>query len=52
VFVANAKGDVRAFVASPRTGGIWNSVEKPVLNFVNRVHTAISGSPATNIVVK
>jgi RHS repeat-associated protein len=52
VFAANAKGDVKAFLASPRSGSIWNSVEKPVLNFVNKVHTAISGSPATNIVTK
>jgi hypothetical protein len=50
VFAANAKGEVRAFLASPRAGSIWNSVERPVLNFVNRVHTAISGSPATHIV--
>jgi RHS repeat-associated protein len=52
VFAANAKGNVPVFLTNPSVKGVWNTVEKPVLNLINKVHTAISGSPATSIVIK
>ena len=50
VFAANAKGQVPLFLRNARPDGVWNSVERPVLNFINKIHTAITGSPATKIV--
>lgn len=50
VFAANAKGNVRVFLREPKAQGVWNSVEKPLLNIINRVHNAINGSPATRII--
>jgi uncharacterized protein RhaS with RHS repeats len=47
VFAANAKGEVREFLRNPRAGGVWNSVEQPVLNFMNKLHSIIGGTPAT-----
>jgi RHS repeat-associated protein len=52
VFTANAKGEIPVYLANPRPQSVWNTVEKPVLNFVNRVHTSITGSPATTVVIK
>jgi len=51
VFSANAKGEVRVFLLNEeKIGGVFGTVEKPILDLVNRVHTAISGSPATTLV--
>jgi RHS repeat-associated protein len=50
VFSANAKGDVQVFLNESRTGGVFHTVERPILDFVNRVHTAVTGSPASVIV--
>jgi hypothetical protein len=52
VFSANAKGEVPVFLANPRPEGIWNTVEKPILGVVNKFHNAVTGSPATMVVVK
>jgi hypothetical protein len=50
VFSANAKGDVQVFLNEAKGGGVFHSVERPILDIVNRVHTAITGSPASTIV--
>ena len=50
VFAANAKGNVRAFLRDPAPEGVWNTVERPALDFVNRVNIAVSGLPVTRIV--
>ena len=52
VFSANAKGDVQVFLNEARTGGVFNTVERPILDVMNRVHTAITGSPASTIVIR
>jgi hypothetical protein len=51
-FGANAKGEVEVFLRNPAAGGVWNTVERPVLDAVNRVHSFISGSPATNLIMR
>jgi len=50
VFSANAKGEVQVFVNEARAGGVFNTVERPILDLINRMHTAITGSPATTVV--
>jgi hypothetical protein len=47
VFAANAKGEVQAFMRDPAVTGIWSSIEKPTLNFMNKINVAVTGSPAT-----
>jgi RHS repeat-associated protein len=50
IFAANAKGDVQTFLRNPEAGAIFNSIERPLAELINRVHSAISGSPAINMV--
>ncbi|HLO01014.1 MAG TPA: RHS repeat-associated core domain-containing protein, partial [Pyrinomonadaceae bacterium] len=50
IFTANAKGDVQTFLRNPEAGAIFNSIERPLAELINRVHSAISGSPAINMV--
>ena len=50
VFAANAKGEVQVFLRNPGAGGVWNSVERPVINLVNKLHSTVVGSPS--IIVK
>jgi hypothetical protein len=52
VFAANAKGNVQVFLRDPAPGGVWNAVERPALDFVNRVNVAVSGLPATRIAMR
>jgi len=49
-FTANAKGDVEVFLRNPEAGSIFNSVERPLADLINRVHSTLSGSPATTMV--
>jgi len=51
IFSANAKGDVRVFLRNSEIGGIWNAVERPTLNFINTIHSAVMGSPATRTIM-
>ena len=48
IFAANAKGEVQVFLRNPRASSIFKTVEEPVLNVVNRVHSWF-GSSATTI---
>jgi hypothetical protein len=52
VFAANAKGEVQVFLNEARAAGVFNTVEKPILETVNRVHTAITRSPASTIIIR
>jgi hypothetical protein len=47
VFAANAKGEVKAFLREPSPTSIWNTVEKPTMNFMNKLNAAFTGTPAT-----
>jgi RHS repeat-associated protein len=51
IFSLNAKGDAQAFLRNPEVGRTWNAVEKPVLDFINKLHSATMGTPATRIIV-
>jgi RHS repeat-associated protein len=50
IFVANAKGDVQTFLRNPDAANIFNTVERPLADLINKVHSAVTGSPAINIV--
>jgi len=52
IFSANAKGNVQAFLRNPDAGRIYSTVEKPTLELVNRFHSAITGAPATKIILR
>jgi RHS repeat-associated protein len=52
VFAANAKGEVKVIIREVRPGSVYNTIERPILDFINRLHTAINGSPATKIILR
>jgi RHS repeat-associated protein len=47
VFASNAQGEVRAFLKEPSANGIYNTVERPTIDLINKIHEAVTGSPAT-----
>jgi RHS repeat-associated protein len=51
VFAGNAKGEVEVFLRNANPQSIFNTVEAPVMNFVNRVNSMI-GSNATTIIMR
>ena len=40
IFSLNAKGTAQAFLREPRAIGTWNTVERPLLNVINKLHSA------------
>jgi hypothetical protein len=52
IFSMNAKGDAQVFLRNPQAGQVWNTVERPILDLVNKVHSAVTGSPATKIILR
>jgi RHS repeat-associated protein len=50
IFSMNAKGDAQVFLRNPEAGRIWTKVERPILEYINRFHSAITGSPASKII--
>jgi hypothetical protein len=50
IFSMNAKGDAQVFLRNSEAGRIWNTVERPTLEFINRIHSALTGGPATKII--
>jgi len=48
---ANAKGDVDVFLRNAQPQGIFNTVEAPIMNLVNRVNSML-GSSATTIIMR
>jgi len=51
IFAANAKGEVNVFLRTPKAESVFNTVEAPVLGFVNRVNSFM-GSKVTTIVIR
>ena len=52
VFASNAKGEVAVFLRNPHAQSILNTVEKPVLNLVNRINSSVIGRNATTIILR
>ncbi|HKA22652.1 MAG TPA: RHS repeat-associated core domain-containing protein, partial [Blastocatellia bacterium] len=52
IFSTNAKADVQVFLRNPDAGRIWSTVEKPTLDLVNKIHSAVTGAPATKIIAR
>jgi len=50
VFAANAKGEVRVFLMNGAEEGVFNTVERPVLNLMNRFNSFVTGSPASKLI--
>ncbi len=51
-FSLNAKGDAQIFLRNSDSARTWSAVEKPLLDIMNKIHSAIGGSPATKIVLR
>ena len=52
IFSLNAKGDAQVFLRNPDPAKTWSMVEKPLLDIVNKIHSAVGGTPATKIVLR
>jgi RHS repeat-associated protein len=46
IFSLNAKGNAQAFLREPRAVGTWNTVERPLLDLINKIHSATGSSGA------
>jgi hypothetical protein len=44
IFSMNAKGNAQVFLREPRAVGTWNTVERPLLDVINKIHSAIGSS--------
>ena len=48
-FSLNAKGDAQVFLRNADQARTWSAVEKPLIDIVNRIHSAVGGSATTKI---
>jgi RHS repeat-associated protein len=52
IFGSNAKGEVAVFIRNANPRSIYNTVEAPVLNLVNRVNSSVIGQNASTIILR
>jgi RHS repeat-associated protein len=51
IFAGNAKGEATVFLRNPNVQSVYNTVEAPVMNVLNRINSIV-GSRPTNIIYR